>query len=438
MYSLNFCFFCSLFHLNLTFSSTLASNIIELTFQIQNFVIAFKSRYSSNEIKKIVHDITFVIARSIWSIVDKKVITRQINRAQSLKQTSYSKSWIIDKFVFKKICKILLVKFVKYRRETKSFVTTSFVFVTSLVSTSSLDSSTSFVSMFFASTRSRNSSTNSLTILRRRHFISKLFSQIVTILSRISSLSIHRINLSSFIESSNTINIMRKTFFETQMTTLRVMIAKVVQFSTNVQQSITITNSSNRSQEKQWNLNLIDFFDSMYDNKSTIIDDSIDNVDKKTYYRDVNLFIDKIKNIIEIDDSNVFKQNLWICLRDIVFTWWIFELINVEKQLIKFENNVDYWVQLLFTRWKKRSNKTISIVFKKKYNMQNARANKKSREYAQIMLRVERFVELSIYNQLLTIYNNINIEFKREIFKLESNTIINSFLTLLKNKKKIK
>ena len=79
----------------------------------------------------------------------------------------------------------------------------------------------------------------------------------------------------------------------------------------------------------------------------------------------------------------------------------------------------------------------MNIVFKKKYNIQNARANKKSRKYAQIMFRVERFVEFLIYNQLLTIYNNINIEFKREIFKLESNTTINNFLTLLKNKKNI-
>ena len=69
--------------------------------------------------------------------------------------------------------------------------------------------------------------------------------------------------------------------------------------------------------------------------------------------------------------------------------------------------------------------------------MQNARANKKSRKYVQIMFRVERFVKLSIYNQLLTIYNNINIEFKRKIFKFDSNTTINNFLTLLKNQKKI-
>ena len=199
----------------------------------------------------------------------------------------------------------MFVKFVEYQRKTKSFVITLFVFV------SSLELFASFVSMFFISTKSRNSSIDSLTILRRRHFTSKLFSQIVIILSKINLLFTYfRINSSSFIESLNTINIMKKTFFEIQMTILRVMIAKIVQFSTNVQQSITFTNSINRSQKKQWNLNLIDFFDFIYDNKSTIIDNSIDNVDKKTYYRDVNLFIDKIKNIIEIDDSNVFKQNL--------------------------------------------------------------------------------------------------------------------------------
>ena len=52
------------------------------------------------------------------------------------------------------------------------------------------------------------------------------------------------------------------------------------------------------------------------------------------------------------------------------------------------------------------------------------------------MFSVKRFVELSINNQFLTIYNNINIEFKRKIFKFKSITTISNFLTLLKNKKK--
>ena len=52
--------------------------------------------------------------------------------------------------------------------------------------------------------------------------------------------------------------------------------------------------------------------------------------------------------------------------------------------------------------------------------MQNVKANSKSRKYVQIMFRVKCLTQLSIYNQLLTIYNNIiNIEFKREIIKFE-------------------
>ena len=131
-------------------------------------------------------------------------------------------------------------------------------------------------------------------------------------MSKINSLFTHfRINSSSFIELLNTINIMKKTFFRNSNDDFT---------NYNCKSNIILNEFSIIDHELDQSIAK----KAMNDNKSTIIDDLIDNVNKKTYYRNVNLFNDKIKNIIEINDTNIFK------------------LFDVEKQLIKFENNVDH------------------------------------------------------------------------------------------------
>lgn len=48
----------------------------------------------------------------------------------------------------------------------------------------------------------------------------------------------------------------------------------------------------------------------MYDNKFTFIDKVLKHVNKEIYYRDVYVFINRIKNIIFIENQEMLRQNL--------------------------------------------------------------------------------------------------------------------------------
>ena len=57
-------------------------------------------------------------------------------------------------------------------------------------------------------------------------------------------------------------------------------------------------------------INNIDFFDLFYENKSNNIEIKIKYARKKIYFRNVIIFIDKIKNIIKIKKIELLRNNL--------------------------------------------------------------------------------------------------------------------------------
>ena len=58
------------------------------------------------------------------------------------------------------------------------------------------------------------------------------------------------------------------------------------------------------------------FFDSFYNNKSNNIELEIEYVEKKTYFKDITIFINRIKNIARVKSVELLRNNLQICLRD--------------------------------------------------------------------------------------------------------------------------
>ena len=74
---------------------------------------------------------------------------------------------------------------------------------------------------------------------------------------------------------------------------------------------------------------------------------------------------------------------------------------------------------------------------RERYSMKNARRRRELTKYAQVITRVARFVDISIYNQIFLIYNELDLEFRRDLSLSSDSTNMNTFLTQMKNKKKI-
>ena len=54
----------------------------------------------------------------------------------------------------------------------------------------------------------------------------------------------------------------------------------------------------------------IEFFNSFYDNKSSNIEAGIEYIGKKIYFRNVTMFINRIKNIAKVKNIKLSRNNL--------------------------------------------------------------------------------------------------------------------------------
>ena len=149
------------------------------------------------------------------------------------------------------------------------------------------------------------------------------------------------------------------------------------------------------------------------------------------------MFIERIKNMTFIKEDEAMKINLYNCLKDIVLKWYISILTKKQKFYVKHKKNIDHWIKIFFKRWKESSFTALIIVIKKRYIMNDIHRRRKLNEYAQIIIRTVRSTEMFIYNQIYLIYNDLNLEFWRDLHTSFNIIDMHSFFNELKNKKKI-
>ena len=126
----------------------------------------------------------------------------------------------------------------------------------------------------------------------------------------------------------------------------------------------------------------INYFDFIYmnnnDSTSTIF---IVNVDRHVFYRNVYVFIDRLKNLVNdfIDEQRV-KNFLFDCFRNDVFIWYFVEYEKLQKQILRVDN-LKIWYITLKNRFKKRNFVVLLKLQIEKYTMMNTRNDKTFRVY---------------------------------------------------------
>ena len=201
--------------------------------------------------------------------------------------------------------------------------------------------------------------------------------------------------------------------------------------------STSAVSDGNGNGGNRWNVDEIEFFDFMYDGKSAVTDNPIEHADKNTYFRNVNDFIDRVKNMIDVKKANMIRQNLYICFREIALVWYTIIFIENQKRLIKLDENVDEWIRALSKRFKKSDSLIIATIKKKSYIMKDDRRRRKFSKYAHVIIKTAKFIVMNVYSQLWLIYNDLNIEFRRDVRKSIEHIDLNVFLQEMKNVKEI-
>ena len=232
------------------------------------------------------------------------------------------------------------------------------------------------------------------------------------------------IDQKSFNSSSN-------EFSSAQFADLSRLIAQIMnnrQSHTNAsaQTSQQLSDVFDHRQTKDWFVEKIEFFDSIAESIDSII-----NVEKHIFYRDVYAFTDRLKDMTTLKNDIKLRTVISQCLRESTFIWHSIELFVLKKKMLKDASLIN-WYNALIRRFKKRTSVTLTIMQIIKYTMKNAKQHKNSRMFAQNLFRAVKAVNLiSTHNQLTIAWNNLIWQFRQHISKSTEQTIMREFLEQL-------
>jgi hypothetical protein len=146
---------------------------------------------------------------------------------------------------------------------------------------------------------------------------------------------------------------------------------------------------------EKWTIDEIDFFDSNVES-----DDSVVNAKRHVFYKNVYVFVNRLKNMINIWENDKLRIVLSQCFRDATLIWHSIELFDMKKDLLR-QINLSFWYQALINRFKKRTFLTLSALQNFKYTLSDARSEKDSRLFAQQIFRSIKTINMNwIHNQL--------------------------------------
>ena len=265
----------------------------------------------------------------------------------------------------------------------------------------------------------------------------------------INDTSVDEIIHHEFIESQSARNM--SDFTQKQQRTIVVIVREIIQIISREQNdddddaesldSFDFSESSdlnddNNSNNIKWNSADFDFFDLFYDDKSLINEANlIVNTDKDTYFRDVHLFIVRVKKMTLTRDEQLIRDNLWLNLKNTTLKWWTDELFDVERRMTRMtmidQEELSEWISLLHDRFKQSTNVVMNSLIQQRYTLRNVASQRESREYAQKIIRLAKNVDMiNVLNQLNLIYNDIDIDVRIDTLRrLKDSITINEMLS---------
>ena len=136
----------------------------------------------------------------------------------------------------------------------------------------------------------------------------------------------------------------------------------------------------------KWNSVELNFFNFNYDDKIFNNDDTpMKHAEKNIYFKDIHLFVIRIKKTAMIKDNQLIKNNLWTCLRNTALKWYIDELNDIDRWMLRMtmndENDLIEWITRLIDRFKEFNNIILQNLFIQQYTVRDIVNHRESREY---------------------------------------------------------
>jgi hypothetical protein len=177
---------------------------------------------------------------------------------------------------------------------------------------------------------------------------------------------------------------------------------------------------------KKWTTDDVEFFDLELER-----DESVMNVERHVFYKDIYVFVDRFKDMMNLRKENKLRAILSQCFRESVLIWHFTILSDMKKDLLRQASLIS-WYQVMINRFKQRTSIILITLQQSHYTMSDARSNKNLRLFAQNIFRSVKAVNMkSIHNQLIIAWNNLNWRFRINIFELTIIINVRKFLKQL-------
>ena len=183
----------------------------------------------------------------------------------------------------------------------------------------------------------------------------------------------------------------------------------------------------------------VGFFDPSYEdpNGSKTDPQAVVNAGRHVFYRDVYAFVDRLKDLVYLKGEDKVRELLPTCLRGTALIWHSMELTELEKRGLR-NASVEEWSETLIEKFKERTSVALQNLQGEHYNMNDARQGRTPRAFAQSMLRHAKAAQMtSVYNQLSLAWNNLALEFRRDIPEPTPTTTISQFFGQLDSKENL-
>ena len=191
---------------------------------------------------------------------------------------------------------------------------------------------------------------------------------------------------------------------------------------------------------KSLSVDQMSYFDSEYKkkrNKTTLFSSSIESMmitDKYVYYKNVYVFVDRLKNLVSQHEHNQIRNVLKSCFRDDAQIWHIYELSDIIKDFFR-EISLFQWYDVMIIRFKFKAAAVIQKLTSQIYNLNKMKVDTTSKIWIMHMLHQIRIVELIfIFNKLIIIWNRLDLFFRRDILEFIEHITLELFLNQIDSK----
>ena len=160
---------------------------------------------------------------------------------------------------------------------------------------------------------------------------------------------------------------------------------------------------------------------------------------KEVVFKDVFLFIERLKDTARWKGDDLVRRNAWLCLRGAAAIWWDSVVSDTEKRLMETGGQgVVEWETFLISRWADSLSDAMSRIITSTYTMHDALLRKDPREFATEILRMAKAACINrTYNQLTLCYGQFDIELRRDLTAPSQTITPAAFLEMLDGKRKI-